>query len=123
MYAPQAMVNALLGKLWTHASESLSKLGVIKRRAFAKPANLPPEILKAARNLVGLRQAELAKLADLSPTTVARYEAGLVVMSNESADAIVEVLKRLGIVFVEENESRTIAVGLAKRQPGPEVPE
>jgi predicted transcriptional regulator len=70
----------------------------------------PPRLLAAARVLVGLSQRELAALARIGTSTIARYEAGLSDLRGSSFDAILTVLRQRGIRFVDSTDE--IAMGI-----------
>jgi transcriptional regulator with XRE-family HTH domain len=60
--------------------------------------------LRAARALVGMTQAEVARQANLSVPTVKRAEGGGVLGASEDAiAAICKVLESAGVIFIEEN--------------------
>ncbi|WP_306111572.1 MULTISPECIES: helix-turn-helix transcriptional regulator [unclassified Roseovarius] len=60
--------------------------------------------LRAARALVGMSQAELAKAAGLSVPTVKRAEgAGVLAASDHSISALAQALEQAGVEFIEEN--------------------
>jgi transcriptional regulator with XRE-family HTH domain len=60
--------------------------------------------LRAARALVGMTQAEVAKQAGLSVPTVKRAEgAGVLSASDDAMAAITKVLELAGVEFIPEN--------------------
>lgn len=61
---------------------------------------LSPASCRATRNLLKISQAELAKDADISVSTVRRYEAGTMPLSAYAARQIMTALKKHKIVFV-----------------------
>jgi transcriptional regulator with XRE-family HTH domain len=61
---------------------------------------LCPQSCRAARNLLGLTQAEFAALARISVSTLRRFEAGEGKPSAYAARQIHEELVREGILFV-----------------------
>ena len=54
----------------------------------------------AARNLLGITQAELAAAADIATKTVVRFEAGQAEPQRRSLDKIQAELERRGIEFL-----------------------
>ncbi|WP_158933127.1 helix-turn-helix domain-containing protein [Acidisphaera sp. S103] len=74
-----------------------------------------PRALAAARALVGITQRKLAAEAGLSTGSVARYEAGISMLRADNLGAIVAVLKRHGIRFLEETDEVEMGVMLLRR--------
>lgn len=54
----------------------------------------------AARGLLRMSQADLAKAADVTPATISRWESGRTHPQEASLNAIVEALERRGIEFM-----------------------
>lgn len=69
-----------------------------------------PRVLAAARVLAGLTQRELAGEAGVAASSVGRYEAGLSSMRVDTLRAILVVLAKRGVRFVDE--TATIATGV-----------
>jgi len=65
-----------------------------------KHGHLSPASCRASRKLLEISQAELAEVADISVSTVRRYEAGALSLSEHAANQILAALKKRGIVFV-----------------------
>jgi transcriptional regulator with XRE-family HTH domain len=60
--------------------------------------------LRAARALVGLSQAEVAAKSSVSIPTIKRAEAeGALKVAADTREAIAAVLRKAGVIFVEEN--------------------
>lgn len=57
------------------------------------------ETLKAARVRVGMEQADLAKAAGLTRTTVSHFENGKTAPHDDTREAIQTAIERRGIVF------------------------
>jgi predicted transcriptional regulator len=58
----------------------------------------------AARGLLGMEQRELAKLADISVSTLIRIESagwGSIPGSMKSVNPVLEVLEKKGVIFTE----------------------
>ena len=74
--------------------------------------------LRAARGLLGLSQADLAKSAGLSIPTIKRAEGeGQIKISDEARAAIQHALEKAGVIFVEENgEGPGVRLRKAKRK-------
>lgn len=73
-----------------------------------------PRLLAAARVLVGLSQRELAAEAGLAASSVGRYEAGLSTMRANTFSAIIKVLKRRGVRFLDETSEIEMGVYLSR---------
>lgn len=74
-------------------------------------------MLAAARVLVGLSQRELATEAGLAVSSVGRYEAGLSGLRSASLAAILDVLRRHGVRFVDPTEEVEAGLVLLRRTP------
>ena len=60
--------------------------------------------IRAARQLAGVSQADIAKATGLSVPTIKRAESERdVVISSDSIGAIRKALEKAGVIFVEEN--------------------
>lgn len=73
--------------------------------------------LAAARTLVGLGQAELASLANVSAPTLRRMEASdgqITGMANNIA-AVVRALQERGVIFISDGEASTGGPGVRLR--------
>ena len=76
--------------------------------------------IRAARALLGLSQAELAKSASVSVATVRRLEATAAVRgAAESVWKIEGALERLGVEFISAEEERGPGVRLRRRVKAP----
>lgn len=62
--------------------------------------HLSPQSCRAARMLLRLSQAELANLAEISVSTLRRFESGDGKASDYAARQILAALEREGILFV-----------------------
>lgn len=60
--------------------------------------------LEAARNLVGLSQANLGKLAGVAAVVISRYERGVATPRIDNLLAIVDALSAMGVSFVPEDD-------------------
>ena len=56
--------------------------------------------MAAARALLGMSQVELAELANVPRSSIARYEAGRTDLRTSTFDAIIRVLTEQGVVFI-----------------------
>ena len=77
----------------------------------------PPRLLAAARVLVGLSQRELATEAGLAVSSVGRYEAGLSGLRSGSLAAILKVLAKRGIRFVDPTYEVEVGLVLLRTAP------
>lgn len=71
---------------------------------------LVPNMLKAARALLGVRQSELAKAAGISLATLNNYERGIGDPRASTVDAVERTLKRGGITFSGDREYDTVSL-------------
>ena len=82
---------------------------------------LPPELLRAARAMTGLSQAEVAVLADVSQKTLSQMEAGKV-----TSAVLVEKLRKFyesqDIEFIASRDSGRASDGIGVRR-RPERPD
>ncbi len=74
-----------------------------KRLATMSDAPLTPEQLKAARQLLGWSQSDLAGHVGVSTKTVWVFEAGKPKPSVLNLDLVRAALESAGVIFVEEN--------------------
>lgn len=65
---------------------------------------ISPQSCRAARNLLKLSQAELARLAKISTSTLRRFELGTGKASPDAARQILGVLEREGVLFIGPGE-------------------
>ena len=77
-----------------------------------------PRLLAAARVLVGLSQRDLAGEAGLAVSSVGRYEAGLSTLRADSLAAILEVLRRRGVRFIDPTDEVEAGLVLLRPTPG-----
>jgi len=63
---------------------------------------MTPIQCKMARVALGLGVRELAKAAELSPATVARFEAGET-LKESTVQAMMSTLEKAGVEFISEN--------------------
>lgn len=59
----------------------------------------PPNILAGARTSLGMTQAELAKAAGISATTLVHLESGKTKTYKDTREKVQEALERRGVVF------------------------
>ena len=78
-------------------------------------------MLAAARVLVGLSQRDLATEAGLAVSSVGRYEAGLSGLRSDSLAAILGVLARRGVRFIDPTDE--VEAGLVLLRIAPDAPE
>ena len=71
---------------------------------------LMPNMLKAARALLGIRQSELAKAAGISLATLNNFERGIGDPRASTIDAIERSLRRGGITFIDDGESEVVSL-------------
>jgi transcriptional regulator with XRE-family HTH domain len=60
--------------------------------------------IRAARALIGLKQAELAKAAGLSTTAIKNIETGQTDAKQSTIRLIEDALRELGVVFFEADQ-------------------
>jgi transcriptional regulator with XRE-family HTH domain len=77
--------------------------------------------LEAARNLLGLSQAQLAKRAGVAPVVISRYERGVGTPRIDNLLAIVDALATMGVSFVPEDD-RILDGVIRHRSPGTVAP-
>ena len=87
-------------------------------RLTASGAIPPPRLLAAARVLVGLSQRDLAAEAGLAVSSVGRYEAGLSGLRSDSLAAILGVLARRGVRFIDPTDEVEAGLVLLRIAPG-----
>lgn len=74
---------------------------------------ISPQMMKAARELLGWNQDELARKSHLSLSTIRRYETrGLARASMNNVEAIVMAFKRDGVTFTRDGNQ----IGLTIQQ-------
>lgn len=71
---------------------------------------LLPNMLKAARALLGIRQSELARAAGISLATLNNFERGIGDPRASTIDAIERSLRRGGIRFTDDGEFDTLSL-------------
>lgn len=65
-----------------------------------------PDMIRAARALLGMSQADLAKKAGIAAKTLWKIEVGDLSISVENYQAVEHALRVLGIEFLSEDQSR-----------------
>ena len=78
-------------------------------------ANLTPALVRAARGLLNWTQGDLARAANVGPSTVRNYEVGRSVPVANNLAAIQAAFEGAGIEFIPENGS---GAGLRMKVPG-----
>ena len=71
---------------------------------------LMPNMLKAARALLGIRQSELAKSAGISLATLNNFERGIGDPRASTIEAIERTLRRGGITFTDDGEFDSVSL-------------
>ena len=71
---------------------------------------LMPNMLKAARALLGIRQSELAKSAGISLATLNNFERGIGDPRASTIEAIERTLRRAGITFTDDGEFNSVSL-------------
>tara|TARA_B100001123_G_scaffold445505_1_gene597277 strand:- start:831 stop:1550 length:720 start_codon:yes stop_codon:yes gene_type:complete len=71
---------------------------------------LMPNMLKAARALLGIRQSELAKSAGISLATLNNFERGIGDPRVSTIEAIERSLRRGGITFTDDGEFESVSL-------------
>lgn len=69
--------------------------------------------------LVGLSQRDLAGEAGLAVSSIGRYEAGLSTLRADSLAAILEVLRRRGVRFIDPTDE--VEAGVVLLRPAPDA--
>jgi len=69
-----------------------------------------PNMLKAARALLGIRQSELAKSAGISLATLNNFERGIGDPRASTIEAIERSLRRGGITFTDDGEFESVSL-------------
>jgi transcriptional regulator with XRE-family HTH domain len=77
---------------------------------------MTPDLCRAARDLLRLRQADLSRLADVSQPTIRAYEKGDPSVRRRTIAALRTALEAEGVEFTEDPE----APGVRLRRPGRE---
>ncbi len=77
--------------------------------------------LEAARILVGLSQADLAKRAGVASMVISRYERGVATPRIDNLYAIIDALSAMGVSFIAEDDKVLDGV-VRHRLPGPAAP-
>lgn len=75
---------------------------------------LTPMQIRLARTALGLGVRELAAAADISPSTVQRFESGIGGMQTRTLDRVQQVLEEGGIIFIYADETAGPGVRLKK---------
>ncbi|WP_155897382.1 helix-turn-helix domain-containing protein [Aureimonas ureilytica] len=63
-----------------------------------------PDLIRAARALLGMSQAKLAEKAGIAPKTLWKIEAGDLSISVENYRAVTRALENFGIMFLAEGQ-------------------
>ena len=71
---------------------------------------LMPNMLKAARAILGIRQSELAKAAGISLATLNNFERGIGDPRSSTIKAVEQSLRRGGITFMDDGESEGVSL-------------
>jgi predicted transcriptional regulator len=79
----------------------------------------PPQLLAAARALVGLTQRQLAEAAGVNTSLIGRYEAGLTNLRSDNFNRILTALRGYGIRFIAETDDVAMGVLLLKPPSSP----
>jgi DNA-binding XRE family transcriptional regulator len=66
---------------------------------------MTPQTCRAARALLGLSQAELAKLAGVTPLTVRNYEAEKTEPSFKTWRTMKTAMERRGVMFLDADDA------------------
>ena len=80
-----------------------------------KTVEMTPAQCRAGRALLDMSQTQLAELANLGLSTVVDFERKRRQVSEASVKAILEALKQVGVIFIDENGGGP-GVRLRKRQ-------
>jgi DNA-binding transcriptional regulator YiaG len=81
-----------------------------------KIVEMTPAQCRAGRALLDMSQTQLAELANLGLSTVVDFERKRRQVSEASVKAILDALKQVGVIFIDENGGGP-GVRLRKRQP------
>ena len=77
-----------------------------------------PRLLAAARVLLGLTQRDLAAEAGLAVSSIGRFEAGLTGLHSASLAAILSVLRKRGVRFLDPTDEIEAGLVLLRSPPG-----
>jgi DNA-binding transcriptional regulator YiaG len=96
-----------------HAEIDLTELAEYERRAamvvLAQGADIGGDEIRFARKSLGITQARLARLLDVAPETVSRWETGSEVMSRVSRLALLAVVRDMaGLGRVERRDGARV---------------
>ena len=75
---------------------------------------LTPMQIRLARTALGLGVRELAAAAEISPSTVQRFESGIGGMQTRTLDRVQQVLEERGVTFIYADASGGPGVRLSK---------
>lgn len=75
---------------------------------------LTPMQIRLARTALGLGVRELAAAAEISPSTVQRFESEIGGMQTRTLDRVQQVLEERGIIFIYADETAGPGIRLKK---------